>query len=67
MEKRIEECLEIDELMAIEGNTENIITKLDEIIQKPEFEFIERTRRPPRNNLNTVISLGNSLRHHVFK
>lgn len=62
LEKRIEKCSEIDELMAIEGNTrEHYYEAFDEIIQKPEFRFVERTRRPPRNNLNTMISLGNSL------
>ena len=62
LEKRIERCLEIDELMAIEGNTREYYYKaFDEIIQKPEFKFEERTRRPPRNNLNTMISFGNSL------
>jgi CRISPR-associated protein Cas1 len=62
LEDRIDKCLEIDELMAIEGNVrEYYYETFDKIIQKPKFVFAERTRRPPRNNLNTMISLGNSL------
>ncbi len=62
LEERIDVCNDIDELMAIEGNTrEYYYMAFDEIIQKPEFKFVERTRRPPRNNLNTMISFGNSI------
>jgi len=62
LEQHIDECLQIDELMAIEGNIRQYYYEaFDEIIQKPEFSFVERTRRPPKNNLNTMISLGNSL------
>lgn len=62
LEQRIGECADIDELMAVEGNVrEYYYQAFDEIIQKPEFRFEERTRRPPRNNLNTMISFGNSL------
>lgn len=62
LEQRINECSNIDELMAIEGNIrEYYYETFDEIIQKPEFKFEERTRRPPKNNLNTLISFGNSL------
>lgn len=62
LEQRIDGCSGTDELMAIEGNVrEYYYQAFDEIIQKPEFKFEERTRRPPRNNLNTLISFGNSL------
>ncbi len=62
LEERIDVCNDIDELMAIEGNTrEYYYMAFDEIIQKPEFKFVERTRRPPRNNLNTMSSFGNSI------
>jgi len=62
LEQRIDTCFDTDELMAIEGNIrEYYYQAFDEIIQKPEFRFEERTRRPPKNNLNTLISFGNSL------
>ncbi len=52
----------IDELMAIEGNVRDIYYKgFDRIINNPDFRFEARTRRPPANRLNALISFGNSL------
>ncbi len=51
-----------DKLMAIEGNIREQYYKVfDKIFTNPEFEFKSRTRRPPENRLNTLISFGNSL------
>ncbi len=33
----------------------------DAIIDKEDFSFMERSRRPPKNRLNALISFGNSL------
>lgn len=53
-------------LMAIEGNIrESYYTAFDEIIAHKDFVFEERTRRPPKNYLNTLISFGNSLAYTV--
>ncbi|WP_019908139.1 type I-B CRISPR-associated endonuclease Cas1b [Thermoanaerobacter indiensis] len=52
----------INELMAIEGNIREYYYKaFDEIIQNPDFKFDFRSKRPPQNFLNTLISFGNSL------
>lgn len=52
----------IEELMAIEGNIrERYYQAFDEIIGEPDFIFAERTRRPPQNQLNALISFGNTL------
>lgn len=52
----------IPALMAIEGNIrEQYYKAFDWIIGDDDFCFEERTRRPPKNYLNTLISFGNSL------
>lgn len=53
---------EVSQLMAIEGNIrEKYYQAFDKILENPDFVFESRTRRPPRNNINTLISFGNSL------
>jgi len=55
-------CNSISELMAIEGNIrECYYTAFDAIVNKPEFQFGERSRRPPQNYMNALISFGNSI------
>jgi len=51
-----------EELMALEGNVRrHYYAAFDSILEAPDFVFERRSRRPPRNNLNTLISFGNSL------
>jgi len=51
-----------EQLMAIEGNIrEQYYKAFDKIFENPDFEFGERSRRPPENRLNALISFGNSL------
>jgi len=58
----IEECRDNSALMALEGNIREYYYKaFDEIVGKPDFAFQERSRRPPKNYLNTLISFGNSI------
>ena len=62
----IESAETIPELMAIEGNIrENYYKAFDTIINDKDFVFQERTRRPPKNYLNTLISFGNTLAYTV--
>ncbi len=66
LEKKIADCNDTNELMALEGNIRyHYYTAFDEIIGKPEFAFERRTRRPPQNYLNTLISFGNSMLYTV--
>jgi len=52
----------ISELMALEGNSrEEYYKAFDLIINNPDFVFAKRSRRPPKNNLNTLLSFCNSL------
>lgn len=49
-------------LMAYEGNIrEQYYKAFNEIIQNKMFEFKGRTRRPPRDKINALISFGNSM------
>lgn len=60
--KNINDLREIPKLMAIEGNIrEEYYQSFDMILQNDHFRFDSRTRRPPQNNLNTLISFGNSV------
>ena len=52
--------MNIDAMMAIEGNIrETYYQAFDIILENSDFVFDKRTRRPPQNNLNTLISFGN--------
>ncbi len=51
-----------ESLMAVEGNVREIYYgAFDLILKQGEFSFTKRTRRPPQNRLNALISFGNSL------
>lgn len=55
-------CSSCTELMAVEGRVRDIYySAFDEITRNPEFSFEQRTRRPPANRMNALISFGNSL------
>lgn len=58
----LEELSSIETLMAIEGNAKEAYYKsFNKIINRPEFRFEGRERRPPRDRINALISFGNSL------
>ncbi len=60
--KGVSEVFSIPELMQIEGEIrKTYYSSFDLIIQLPEFSFERRTKRPPENPLNALISFGNSL------
>ncbi|MCB4205474.1 type I-B CRISPR-associated endonuclease Cas1b [Deferribacterales bacterium Es71-Z0220] len=53
---------EINQIMAIEGQIKSIYYScFDTIINNDDFVFDERTKRPPKNHLNALISFSNSL------
>lgn len=53
---------EIEQLMAIEGKIrEKYYESFDEILNEEDFNFESRTKRPPHNRLNALISFGNSM------
>ena len=54
--------MQIDRLMAVEGNIrEAYYSAFDVILENSDFPFEKRTKRPPKNYLNTLISFGNSM------
>ncbi|MEI6509650.1 MAG: type I-B CRISPR-associated endonuclease Cas1b [bacterium] len=53
-------------LMAFEGNIREMYYKgFDTIVGLPDFVFEGRSRRPPRNELNALISFGNSILYSI--
>jgi len=65
-EKLVALITELSELMALEGNSREEYYKMfDVILDDPDFVFEKRTRQPPKNNLNTLISFGNALLYTV--
>jgi len=59
--KELENQKEIPQIMAIEGNVRNIYYQSFNKIFPKEFHFDKRTRGPPKNMINCLISFGNSL------
>ncbi len=60
--EEIHHCKTTNQLMGIEGNIRDMYYKaFDEIIDNNDFTFEKRTRQPPKNELNALISFGNSL------
>lgn len=52
----------VEELMAVEGHArEDYYKMFDYIINDPDFRLEKRSKRPPLNRLNAMISFGNSL------
>lgn len=52
----------IEELMGVEANIRQAYyNAFDKIVAEPEFQFEKRTKRPPENEFNALISFGNSL------
>lgn len=58
----IDQTKEIEALMGIEGNIRDIYYScFNTIVEKEDFFIDERTKRPPSNFMNALISFGNSL------
>jgi CRISP-associated protein Cas1 len=60
--KQVETLRSVEALMALEGRTrERYYAAWDAILQDPDFAFETRSRRPPKNALNALISFGNTM------
>ncbi len=58
----IEKCVNIDELMSFEGKAKGVYyNSFNKILNNKDFYFEKRTRRPPKDHLNALISFINSL------
>lgn len=61
LQKQIAQASDVQQLMGIEGMMrQHYYRTLNEMIL-PEFYFTERTKRPPRDPFNALISFGNTL------
>ena len=58
--EKIQGCKAIDELMGIEGNIRNIYYETFNIILN-DFEMGGRSKQPPRNEVNALVSFGNMM------
>ncbi|MBC7196129.1 MAG: type I-B CRISPR-associated endonuclease Cas1 [Deferribacterales bacterium] len=59
-------CENTEQLMAIEGNIrEQYYSAFDIILSNEDFIFEGRTKRPPKNRLNALISFSNSILYTV--
>lgn len=58
--KKIPETIEIDELMGIEGQIRKTYYEAFNLILN-DFEMGERTKQPPQNEVNALISFGNMM------
>jgi len=59
--EELEKQNEIQQIMAIEGNVRDIYYQTFNKIFPEKFHFDKRTKRPPENMINCLISFGNSL------
>lgn len=59
---KIDSLITIEETMAIEGNIrQEYYTCFNSILQDEDFTFVKRSKRPPLDKINALISFGNSL------
>jgi len=59
---KIQDAANTAQLMAVEGQALEIYyMAFDAITENPDFSFEVRSRRPPANRMNALISFGNSL------
>ncbi len=62
LKKQIPIAKGIPELMAIEGNGRGLYYRaFDRITEDAFFQFETRSKRPPKNRMNALISFGNSI------
>lgn len=62
--KRIDNASSINELMGIEGNLARIYYSGLSVILPDEFKFKKRTKRPPKDPFNSLLSFGYTLLHY---
>lgn len=65
--KNVNEAKSLDELLMIEARArQKYYASFNEFITEKEFEFRKRTRRPPKDSLNAMISFGNVLLYNAI-
>jgi CRISPR-associated protein Cas1 len=64
IQSKIYGCGKIEEIMSYEGRAREIYYKIFEKVF--DLEFVRRTRQPPMNPANAMISFGNSILYSVI-
>ena len=65
--QKAKKSTDVDYLMGIEGNSrDTYYSAFDIIIDNKKFLFESRTRQPPSNELNAMISFGNSIMYSTI-
>ena len=60
--QKIKACQTVDQIMLIEGRCrKSYYETFNAILQNPEFFFEKRTKQPPKDGINALISFGNTL------
>ena len=70
LECKIKQCESYEELLTLEAQSrKEYYSCFDHLIHSDQFVFGERTRRPPRNEVNSLLSFGNTVlyNHISFK
>ena len=67
MEREIKKCKEIENLMLYEARMrEAYYSCFGEFIRNGKFSFQKRTRRPPRDEINSMLSFGNTFLYNYI-
>lgn len=61
MQRKVENAKSIEELMGYEGNAAKVYFKNLGSLIKDDFKFTGRSKRPPKDEFNSLISLGYSI------
>ncbi|ADQ08232.1 CRISPR-associated protein Cas1 [Caldicellulosiruptor hydrothermalis 108] len=62
MRHNISACSDVNTLMALEGNIREIYYRcFNKILDDENFTFVRRSKNPPLDRINALISFGNSL------
>ncbi len=65
--KKVNECLTYEELLLIEARAKYIYYQTFNIfIENNNFRFNHRTRRPPMDRINALISFGNTILYNLI-
>lgn len=62
LQEMLEAGTTIEEIMALEGNMRGYYYQaFDHILQNDDFSFGNRSKQPPKNEMNALVSFGNTL------
>lgn len=66
-EKKIKTCKSYENLLMLEAQVrEAYYSCFDSFIKNEDFSFVKRTRRPPENEVNAMISFGNVILYNYL-